>query len=457
MTLSVAALSAALSAKPAAPASRPGALDPKLFDVKERVLANGLKVRLLADHAVPTITYYTFFRVGSRNERPGITGISHLFEHMMFNGAKKYGPKEFDRALESRGGYSNAYTSNDLTAYYEDFQSGALATVVDLESDRMRSLALTEEALKSEREVVKEERRLRTDNDIGGLLSEQLEATMYVSSPYHWPVVGWMSDLDRITRQDCVDYFRMAYAPNNATVVVVGDLDVDKTFALIEEHYADIPAGPPLPPVAADEAPQRGERVAFVKYPAQAAAAFVGYKATAASDPDTPVLDVIQAALGFGEGARLKRALVYGAEVAVNVGVDFGWRIDPAPMTFSLEVKPGDDPARAQVALYLELSKVVHDGLTEAELDRAKNILKASFLREIATHNGRAHVLGEYEVWFGDWRRALTAMERYDAVTAADVKRVAAKVFNSERRTSAILVPIAEEEQGAAGEAGAHP
>ena len=176
--------------------------------VLTRTLPNGLRVRILPERTLPTVSYYTFFQVGSRNEKLGTTGISHLFEHMMFNGAARYGPKEFDRVLESRGGHSNAYTSSDLTAYYEDFSSEALETVVDLESDRMRSLRLTDESLDQEREVVKEERRLRTENSVFGLMEEQLEALVFQAHPYRWPVIGWMEDIERIRREDCESFFR---------------------------------------------------------------------------------------------------------------------------------------------------------------------------------------------------------------------------------------------------------
>src|SRR5512133_4000731 len=179
--------------------SHTGVLD--LGRVKAHTFPNGLRVRLLRDPSAPTLSYYTFFQVGSRNEKLGTTGISHLFEHMMFNGAARYGPKEFDRVLESRGGHSNAYTSNDVTAYYEDFAADALETVVDLEADRMRSLRLTVEGLEQEREVVKEERRLRTDNSIFGLMEEQLEALVFLAHPYRWPVIGWMDDIERIARE----------------------------------------------------------------------------------------------------------------------------------------------------------------------------------------------------------------------------------------------------------------
>src|ERR1700674_2645287 len=187
------------------------ALDPKDFPVEEHALQNGLKIRLLRDSSLPVATLYSFFRVGSRNERPGITGISHLFEHMMFNGSKKYGPKEFDRRLEAAGGTSNAYTSHDLTAYYEDFASEALPLVLDLEADRMASLVIDDDSLQREREVVKEERRFRTDNDIDGMMDEAMGALAFVAHPYRWPVVGWMTVLNCITRKDCERYFRPYY------------------------------------------------------------------------------------------------------------------------------------------------------------------------------------------------------------------------------------------------------
>ena len=203
-----------------------------LEGVQALTLPNGLRLRLLRETSSPTVSYTTVFQVGSRNERPGITGISHLFEHMMFNGAARYGPKAFDRVLEARGGHSNAFTSNDLTVYFEDFAAEALETVIDLESDRMASLRIDDEALAQERSVVMEERRLRTDNSVFGLLEEQLEALVFQAHPYRWPVIGWMSDIERICRADCEAFFRTYYAPTNAAVYAVGDLDPDATAAL---------------------------------------------------------------------------------------------------------------------------------------------------------------------------------------------------------------------------------
>src|SRR5919199_5749176 len=238
-------------------------LEPRDFPVEEHAPPNGLQIRLLQDRSLPVATLYSFFRVGSRNERPGITGISHLFEHMMFNGSKKYGPKEFDRRLESAGGTSNAYTSNDLTAYYEDFASEALPLVLDLEADRMASLTIDDASLAREREVVKEERRFRADNDLDGMMDEALSALSFLAHPYRWPVIGWMADIESIGRHDCEHYFRTYYAPNNCTLVLVGDFDPEGALKRIEQLYGGIRRGDALPPVPGGEPPQKGERRAI--------------------------------------------------------------------------------------------------------------------------------------------------------------------------------------------------
>lgn len=429
---------------PTSPSGSSGGLDPAAFPVVEKTLPNGLKVRLLRETSVPTVTYYTFFKVGSRNEQVGITGISHLFEHMMFNGSEKYGPKEFDRQLESRGGYSNAYTSSDVTAYYEDFDRAALSLVVDLESDRMRALRLNDESLASEREVVKEERRFRVDNDIGGTMDEQLDAIAYQAHPYHWPVIGWMGDIERISREDCERYFRTYYAPNNAVIVVVGDFDVDKTLELIERAYGDIPAGPPVPAVAAYEPEQKGERRAIVHWPAQSPSLLLAYKAVEASHEDAAALDVIQAALSIGEGARLERSLVRAQEVASSASAWFEWRIDPGLFKVHLALPPEGDARAAVEALDTELEKLRETPLSERELARAKNILRGQTLRAISTHNGRAHALGEHEVLFGDWRAIFTTLERYEAVTAEKVQDVARRYLVPTRRSLVEVIPTEE-------------
>jgi len=409
--------------------------------VVTRQLPNGLRLRLLADRNAPTVSYYTFFQVGSRNEQLGRTGISHLFEHMMFNGAAKYGPKEFDRVLESRGGSSNAYTSNDVTAYYEDFASDALETVLDLESDRMRSLALTPETLEQERQVVKEERRLRTENSVFGLMEEQLESLVFQAHPYRWPVIGWMDDIDRITREDCAEFFRTYYAPRNAAIYAVGDLDPDATLGAIERAYADIPAGPAPHPVAQGEPPQRGERRAAVRYPSQAAAVLVGWRGPAAKSADSAALDVLQTVLAVGEASRLRRRLVETDELAVSVNVSWGWRIDPGVFLVFAELAPGVVPAKAERALWDEIAKVATKGIGAAELRRAQRLLRSSVLHELATHNGVAHALGQAEALLGDWREAGRSLAQYAAVGTRDVRRVAETWLAPTQRCVVTLEP----------------
>ncbi|MGQ0508466.1 MAG: M16 family metallopeptidase [Myxococcaceae bacterium] len=417
---------------------------PAFLDVRESTLANGLRVRLMPNPASPTVSLYTFFRVGSRNERPGITGISHLFEHMMFNGSKKYGPKEFDQILESNGGHSNAYTSSDMTVYYDDFASEALETVIDLESDRMRALAINDKALTSERQVVMEERRVRVDNEIAGLMDEELGTLVWKAHPYRWPVIGWMADIENISKVDCVDYFRTYYAPNNATLWIAGDIDPKKTLALVQKYYGSIKKGPaPLPVVNAEPA-QKGERRAKLHHPAQAPSLMIGFQGPEGLHPDTLVLDVIQYALSVGESSRLIRDLVYKREVAVAVMMDWTWRIDPGMILFYLELKPDSKASEAEAALYGQLASVATHGLTDLELQKSKNNLKAHLLRELATNNGRANALGTYELMLGSWQKALELHERYQAVTAEQVKEVAAKYFSPARRSVVELVPEAE-------------
>jgi zinc protease len=409
--------------------------------VVSREFSNGLRVRLLVDRNAPTVSYYTFFQVGSRNERIGTTGISHLFEHMMFNGAARYGPKQFDRVLESRGGSSNAYTSNDVTAYYEDFSADALETVVDLESDRMLSLALTPETLEQERQVVKEERRLRTENSVFGLMEEQLEALVFLAHPYRWPVIGWMEDIDRITRDDCVKFFRTYYAPGNASIYAVGDLDAEGALASIERAYGGVPAGPAPGPVAQGEPSQRGERRAVVRYPSQAAAVLVGWRGPPAKSADSPTLDVLQAVLAVGESSRLRRRLVEVEELAVSVHVSWGWRIDPGVFLVFAELAPGVKAESAERALYQEIAKVASRGIAADELRRAQRLLRSSVLHELATHNGVAHALGQAEALLGDWREAGRALEQYAAVQPKDVRRAAATWLDPGKRCVVTLEP----------------
>ena len=423
-------------------------LPPELKAIAESVieaqLPNGLRIRLMPNSNAPTCSYYTFFKVGSRNERAGATGISHLFEHMMFNGAKRYGPGEFDSTLESNGGTSNAYTSNDLTVYYEDFMAEALEKVIDLESDRMKSLNITPKMLESERQVVMEERRMRVDNEADGTMDEELGTLVYKAHPYRWPVIGWMGDIENISRDECMAYFRTYYAPNNATIFVSGDFEPKAALALLKKYYGSIKAGPPAPRVLDSEPEQKGERRSNVKYPSQAPSLLISWRGPPANNEDTFTLDILQYALSVGQSSRLNKALVYEQESAVSVSVDWSWRLDPGQFLIAIELKPGADPVKTEAAVYEQLAKIARDGLEPRELEKAQNNLYVMMIRELATNNARAHSLGNYEMMFGSWRAGLTLPMKYEAVTSEHIKAVTAKYLTADKRCVVTLVPAPE-------------
>jgi predicted Zn-dependent peptidase len=452
LVLGSALLAPVASAKPRAapaPTAAPAAaLSPQRFPVTRQVLPNGLTVLMHEDHSVPAVTFWQWFKVGSRNETQGITGISHFFEHMMFNGSKNVAPKEYDRIIESNGGTSNAFTDRDMTAYYEDIASDRLEVVLRLDSDRMRELSLGPEQLKSELEVVREERRLRIENQIEGMLDEQLYATAFVASPYRWPVLGWKGDLDRIQRSEMVDYFRTYYAPNNCIVALTGDFDTKQALALITQYFGDIPAHT-APGAPVDSEPeQRGERRAQVRYPAENTSFQVGYKAPAATSDDAWTLDVLETILGDGESSRLHRALVYEQQIALDASASFPARLAPGLFEFVVEMKPGKSAAAGEAALDSVLARLARDGPSEREVEKARNLLEAGLVRSLKTNNGAGEQLAFFEHVFGDYRRLFDASERYRRVTVDDCRRVARQIFVPERRTIAELVPIPEAEAG---------
>jgi predicted Zn-dependent peptidase len=298
--------------------------------------------------------------------------------------------------------------------------------------------------LTSERQVVMEERRLRVDNEIAGLMDEELSTLVWKAHPYRWPVIGWMKDIEAITREDCLEYFRTFYAPNNAIVYLSGDFEPKQALALLKKYYGNIRPGPALPAVVDAEPEQKGERRAEVHHPAQAPSLMIAWRGPAASDEDTLTLDVLQYALSVGQSSRLLKSLVFEQELAVSVSVDWTWRFDPGSFLIGIELKPGADPKVTEQALYAQLEKVARDGLEPRELEKAKNNLAAHLYRELATNSGRAHALGSYEVMMGSWRRGLALASRYESVTAEQVKAAAAKYLSPTRRSVVTLVPVAE-------------
>ncbi len=444
MPLSSAALAAGALLVTAAGA--PGAAAAEVtLSAQRHTLKNGLTLLIVEDHSAPTFCYMTYFKVGSRNEGPGITGISHLFEHMMFNGSAKFGPKEFDRQIESSGGSSNGSTWYDYTNYYEEVASESLETVLDLESDRMRSLLISPENLEQERSIVKEERRLRTDNSTEGKLFEMLISNAFIASAYRWPIVGWEPDLNNIALQDCKDYFRTYYAPNNAIVVIAGDVEPGRAKALMERYFGEIPSQPPPRAVVDAEPPQKGEKRLVHKMKAELPAVMVAYKAVAYRDPDFAALDVARSILTDGESSRLYRTLIYEKQIATEAYVFYRPTLDPSLFVAYAQGKEGVEPAALEAAVHEVVGGLADGRITDRELQKAKNQIRAQVIKDLKDNAGKAEAIAFYELLAGDYREMFNALPRVDAVTKEDLARVTRSHLTLDRRTVATLIPTEEE------------
>jgi zinc protease len=409
-------------------------------NIKTQTLANGMKVIVQEDHAIPNVAMYFFYKVGSRNEHPGATGVSHFFEHMMFNGAKKYGPKEFDRNMERNGGSNNAYTSNDVTVYTDWFPSSALELMFDMEADRIGDLAFDPKMIESERGVVYSERRSSVDNSNFGSLYELAEAAAFEAHPYHWPVLGWPSDIEAWTMQDLKSHWNMGYAPNNCVMVIVGDVNFDQVMALSKEFLEPIARRDPPPPVRTKEPEQLGERRVTLSKPAQLPIQMILYHIPDSRDPDSTVLDVISTILTDGQSSRLYKQLV-DSQLAISANGGFGESLDPTLFRFTIQPRTGVDTAVTEKVLFEQLTKLQSDLVPDSELRKAKNQMLAGLYRRLKTIEGRANLLGTYEVFMGDYSKAFDEDKRVEAVTAADIQRVAKKYFTAKNRTVATLVP----------------
>ena len=412
-------------------------------NVQTETLANGMKVIIQEDHNIPNVAMYFFYKIGSRNEHPGATGLSHFFEHMMFNGAKKYGPGQFDFQMEKNGGNNNAYTTEDDTVYTDWFPSTALELMMDMEADRIRDLSFDPKIIESERGVVYSERRTSVDNSNFGILFEQLRAAAYTAHPYHWPVVGWPSDIESWTMDDLKNHFRMGYAPNNCVMVVVGDVSTPQVISLAKKYIEPIPRQDPPPPVRTKEPEQLGERRVTVVKQAQLPIELVAYHVPQTDHPDDAVLDVMETILSRGQSSRLYSRMVDKEQLVLSVNANRGNNFDPGLLIFSMQPRSGIEPARAEKVLFEELARLSSQPVEDRELRKAKNQLLAAHYRELKTIAGRANLLGEYEVFYGDYRKLYFLEERYEAVTAADIQRVARQYLTEKNRTVATLIPEA--------------
>jgi len=408
----------------------------------EATFDNGLRVLLLEDRRSPIISFQVWYRVGSRNESPGATGISHLLEHMMFKGTGTFGPGVYARLIEQNGGQDNAFTSHDYTGYYVNIAVDKVDLVIPLEADRMRNLLLNPREIDAERQVVLEERRMRTEDDPQGFLGEELAAIAFKAHPYRWPIIGWMEDIQRITPEELRAHYATYYVPNNALVVAVGDFKAAELLEKITRAFGPIPRGADPPPVRAVEPPQNGERRVTVRKEARLPLVYIGYPVPNFRSPDAYALDLLSTILSEGRSSRLYRRLVYEQQIALNAWGDYSYfSADPNLFWFSATPLPGHPVEAVEKALLDEIERLKTELVSETELERAKNQIEAAFVFQQDSIHRRASLLARFEL-IGGWRLLQRFVPGIRAVTTRDLQRVARQYFPDHRRNVGILVPV---------------
>jgi zinc protease len=408
--------------------------------VKYKRLPNGLQALVLENRKAPVATLNVFYRVGSRNERFGQTGISHLCEHLMFRGTKKYGPEEFSKIIAESGGEDNAFTSSDYTDYFEIINRDHLAVPLSLEADRMANFS--PKGFDSEKAVVMEERRLRTEDNPQEALEEQVEAAAYIAHPYHWPVIGWMHEVQGLTLDDALRYHATYYSPQNALVVAVGDFDAAKVMKQIVELFGAIPNGPKPSPVTEVEPEQQGERRLTLRHAANLPAFSEAYHVPNYENlGDAFALEIASELLADGKSSRLYKDLVIDKQMVVDVDVEYDMTsFDPTLFWIAAQMRPGvkTDDVISEVDRQIDLMSRQAPG--SEELQKAKNLEQAGFVFSQDSIFRQAQLLGVYQM-LGDYHLVDQYLVQIDKVSAADVQRVIKQYLVQSNRTVGVLVP----------------
>lgn len=413
-------------------------------ETKEFNLDNGLKVIVIEDHKVPIATFQVWYRVGSRYEIAGKTGLSHLLEHMMFKGTPKYGPKTFSKIIQRNGGIDNAMTTKDYTMYFEILSSDRIDIAIDLESDRMRNLIFDLKEVLSERDVVMEERRLRYEDDPQNSLFEWVIATALITHPYRNPVIGWMSDLNNIKLEDLRDFYEAYYRPDNAFIVVAGDVKSEEIIEKIKATFGKEKSNKGSIPTKSvtSEPKQKGEKRLILKKEAELPSILVAFHTPSIPHEDSFALDVLSTILSGGKSSRLYRSLVYDKKIALEAGSDYsGMYIDPFLFFLWATPSPGKDTKEVEKALYDEIEKIKDEPPSERELQKAKNQIESFFIFSQDSLYMQAMTTGKFEV-LGSWRLKDRYLEGIREVKPEDIQRVAKKYLNEDNRTVGILIPV---------------
>lgn len=406
-----------------------------LLRVEQFQLANGLRVLICEDHSAPVLAYHTWFRVGSRHELPGKTGLAHLFEHLMFNEMEDCPYGEFDRRLEEAGAESNAATWLDWTQYTITLPASQLDLVVGLEASRMGRLVLQDPQVTSEKEVVMNERRYRVEDDVEGAVSELLWSTAFERHPYHWPTIGWMQDIEGFTTEDCRRFYRTFYAPNNATIVVVGDTTEGELLPRISRSYGHLDRATLPVPDYWPEPPQNGERRQRVAKPTPTEKVAIGYHGPAIGDQDHVAMTLLGEVLFGGRASRMHQALVRDREIATDVRVFVGPFRDPGLIEVFASARPGHAAEELLSEIDVQFQKVLEGPVSPAEIERARSRLELSLLAGLETVDGKASTIGFYDTVIGRPAAAFERLAATAAVTPADLLLVARRYLAPEARS----------------------
>ena len=403
-------------------------------------LDNGLTVLLLPDTGTPGVSFQMWVRAGAKDET-NYTGLAHLFEHMMFRGTDRLPPESHERMIEGRGGRVNAFTTADTTVYYEDVAPDSLPLVIELEAERLANLKITEETLASERQVVLEERRLRTEDQPDGRAFEALLGLAFQAHPYRVPTIGWRSDIETVPVKDVREFFRTYYAPNNIVIAIAGDFDAAETLAQIRRTFGRLEPAADIPRSPTKEPEQSGERRAEVYFDLRSPILAAAWHAPPTGHPDAEALDVASLVLSGGHSSRVYRKLVYDKQVALGAQGAY-WELQDAGLFYAFaSVRPGADIDEVERLFMAEIKRLRDEPVSPAELAKAKRQIQVDLLSGMETANEMASQIGREYVSFGRIRPVEERLKAYAAVTAADVQRVARTYLRDDHRSVVHVVP----------------
>ena len=414
------------------------------LDVAKFQLENGMTVLLHEDHSAPIVSIHQWYRVGSRHEKEGRTGLAHFFEHLMFKGTNKVSGKQLEEVIQKNGGENNAFTSRDYTGYYANMPSDKLEVILKIESDRMRNLLFKPEELKSEIEVVKEERRYRVENSVKGSLYEALFKTAFKISPYRWPVVGYMRDLNAASKEDLKDFYGKFYSPNNSVLTIAGDFKTEDVKSLVNKYYGQLKRQD-LPAVSFVKEPeQNGIRHTTLKKNVQNVTVAIAYKTPPSGSKESYALDLLGLILGSGDSSRLYKKLVYKNDLASSTYAGaYSMQKEGLFLVYS-SLKPGKSLRPAKKLMFAEIKKLRRYLVSEKELEKAKNQVMKSYVDNLKTISGKAQALALNEILFSDYRIMFNDLGMYMKVTREDLMDVSRKYLLKKRSSVVDILPKKE-------------